>query len=275
MRRLDVYRPAAQKQLETLGEQSSIPTVPIVTQETPLEICTRTMTLARQQGIDVVIFDTAGRLHVDDVLMGELKEIKGLTRPIEVFLVADAMTGQDAVNSARAFHESMGVTGIILTRLDGDSRGGAALSMRESTGCPVKFMGVGEKLSDFEPFQADRIASRILGMGDIVGLVEKATHALDQKEAENMARKMEKGRFTLGDMESQLLTMLKMGGMSGIMSLLPGGGKIQEKLASSQMDDTLLRRQVAIIRSMTPRERQYYKLLNASRRRRIARRTGA
>lgn len=274
MASLDVYRPAAQQQLETLGQQSSIATVPIITQESPLEICARTMKLARQQGVDVIIFDTAGRLHVDDVLMEELKEIKRFTNPIEVFLVADAMTGQDAVHSARAFHESMGITGIILTRLDGDSRGGAALSMREITGCPIKFMGVGEKLDDLELFQADRIASRILGMGDIVGLVEKAAHALDQKEVEQMARKMEKGQFTLADMESQLLAMLKMGGFSGIMSLLPGVGKIQEKLASSQIDDTLLRRQIAVIRSMTPRERQYYKLLNASRRRRIARGSG-
>ena len=197
MASLDIYRPAAQTQLEILGHQLSVSTLPIVEKEAPLAITKRALQAAHLQGIDVLILDTAGRLHIDDALMGEVAEVKKAANPVETFLVADAMTGQDAVTIARQFHEKVGITGIILTRVDGDSRGGAALSMRETTGCPIKFMGMGEKLDQLESFQPDRIASRILDMGDVVGLVEKAMETVSQEDAEKMAAKMQKGVFTL------------------------------------------------------------------------------
>lgn len=270
MASLDIYRPAAQQQLEMLGQQLDVATVPIIANEKPLQITERALQLARAQGIDVLILDTAGRLHIDDVLMEEVSAIKKLSTPVETFLVADAMTGQDAVTIAKAFNEQIGVTGIILTRLDGDARGGAALSMRAVTGCPIKFMGVGEKLDQLEVFQPERISSRILDMGDIVSLVERAASVVDQDEAERMAKKMQKGNFDLNDMAKQIESMMKMGGMSSLLGMLPGVGRIKDQIDKVGMDDGVLKRQIAIIQSMTKKERKDPKLLNGSRRKRIA-----
>lgn len=270
---LDIYRPAAQQQLQTLADQLSVACLPIVDGEKPLQIAQRALQMGRTGGYDVVILDSAGRLHIDDALMQEVADVKEATNPIETFLVADAMTGQDAVTIAREFHGKVGVTGIILTRVDGDARGGAALSMRAVTGCPIKFLGVGEKTDQLELFQPDRIAGRILDMGDVVGLVEKAAELIDQEEAEKMATKMQKGSFNLEDMASQLEQMMKMGGMGSILSLMPGLNKIKDKIASAGMTDKTLKRQIALIRSMTKQERRNPKILNGARRRRIA--TGA
>lgn len=270
MASLDIYRPAAQQQLETLGQQLNVATLPIMEGQKPLEITDRAMAAARAQGIDVLILDTAGRLHIDDELMNEVAQVKAKSNPIETFLVADAMTGQDAVTIAREFHEKVTVSGIILTRVDGDARGGAALSMRAVTGCPIKFMGMGEKLDQLEAFQSERIASRILDMGDIVSLVEKAAEVVDQEEAEKLAQKMQKGVFDLNDMAKQLEQMLKMGGFGGILNMLPGVGRIKDKINEAGLDDKMIRRQIAIIRSMTKMERRQVKILNGSRRKRIA-----
>lgn len=267
---LDVYRPAAQQQLETLGQQISVATLPIIASENPLQITGRALQMAKAQGFDVLILDTAGRLHIDEDLMGEVIAVKSASNPIETFLVADAMTGQDAVTIAQEFNQKVGLTGIVLTRLDGDARGGAALSMRAVTGCPIKFMGVGEKLDQLEPFQADRIAGRILDMGDIVSLVERAASVVDQDEAERMAKKMQKGAFDLDDMAKQIESMMKMGGMSGLLGMLPGIGRVKDQLDKAGVDDGMLKRQVAIIRSMTKKERKDSKILNGSRRKRIA-----
>jgi signal recognition particle subunit SRP54 len=267
---LDVYRPAAQLQLETLGKQLNLATLPIVADEKPLTITQRALTAGKAQGFDVVILDTAGRLHIDEELMQEVAQVKALAKPIESFLVADAMTGQDAVVIAREFSEKVGITGIILTRVDGDARGGAALSMRAVTGCPIKFMGIGEKLDQLEVFQSERVAGRILDMGDIVSLVEKAAEVVDQEEAQKMAVKMQKGQFDLNDMAKQLEQMLKMGGLGGIMNMLPGVGKIKDKMSEAGLNDQIIRRQIAIIQSMTKAERRNAKILNGSRRRRIA-----
>ncbi len=267
---VDVYRPAAREQLEVLGRQLSIPTLSIIEEQKPLEIAARALEEAKRQGIDVILFDTAGRLHIDEDLMEEVAELKALVKPIETLLIADAMTGQDAVTIAKGFHEKIGVTGLILTRVDGDSRGGAALSMQSVTGCPVKFMGMGEKVDQLEVFQPERIAGRILDMGDIVSLVERAAEVVDQEDAEKLAKKMQKGHFDLDDMAKHLEQMLKMGGLSGLMSFLPGVGKIKDKIQEAGLDDRLIRRQIAIVRSMTKRERKDYRLLNASRKRRVA-----
>ncbi len=267
---VDVYRPAAQQQLAVLGEQLKIATLPIIEGQKPLDIAKRALDEAKRQGIDVILFDTAGRLHIDDELMDEVAALKKLTNPIETLLVADAMTGQDAVTIAKGFHERIGVTGLVLTRVDGDSRGGAALSMRSVTGCPVKFMGVGEKTDQLEVFQPERIAGRILDMGDIVSLVERAAEVVDQEDAEKLAKKMQKGHFDLDDMAKHLEQMIKMGGMSGLLGLLPGVGKIKDKIQEAGLDDRLIRRQIGIIRSMTKRERRDFRLLNASRKRRVA-----
>jgi signal recognition particle subunit SRP54 len=267
---LDIYRPAAQQQLLTLGQQLDIATLPIVEGQKPLEITDRALAAARAQGVDVLILDTAGRLHIDDELMNEVRQVKDRANPIETFLVADAMTGQDAVTIAREFHEKVSVSGIILTRVDGDARGGAALSMRAVTGRPIKFMGMGEKLDQLEAFQSERIAGRILDMGDIVSLVEKAAEVVDQEEAEKLAQKMQKGSFDLNDMAKQLEQMLKMGGLGGILNMLPGVGRIKDKLNEAGLDDKIIRRQIAIIRSMTKMERRQSKILNGSRRKRIA-----
>ncbi len=267
---LDVRRPAAQEQLRVLGAQAGIATLPIVPGEPPVAIANRALTTGRLEGYDVVILDTAGRQHIDDALMAEIKQVKAATKPVEVLLVADAMTGQDAVTMAKAFHEAVEITGVVLTRVDGDARGGAALSMRAVTGRPIKLMGVGEKLDALEPFHGDRIARRILGMGDVVSLVEKAAETIEREEAEKLAAKLQKGRFDLEDLLSQLRQLKKMGGMSGLLGLLPGVAKMKKQLAGAQIDESVLTRQEAIILSMTKKERVNPDVIQASRKRRIA-----
>ena len=267
---LDVYRPAAQEQLASVSQQANIDSLPIVASEAPRAITARALNAARNGGYDVLILDTAGRLHVDTELMAELKDVKALSNPIETFLVADALTGQDAVNIAKAFHETIGVTGIILTRLDGDGRGGAALSMREVTGQPITFAGVGEKLDQFEPFHPERIASRILDKGDVVSLVEAAAEAISKDEAEAMAKRMQDGSFDLNDMLTQMRSIKKMGGLGSLIGMLPGAGKIKDMMQGREVDESALKRQEAVILSMTAKERANPKLLNASRRQRIA-----
>ncbi|MGB0935601.1 MAG: signal recognition particle protein [Alphaproteobacteria bacterium] len=270
MASLDIYRPAAQDQLKVLGTDNQIATLPIVEGQKPREIAARAMETGKLEGYDVVMLDTAGRLHIDDELMVELEDVKAATKPTEVMLVADAMSGQDAVTVADTFHRRLGLTGITLTRIDGDARGGAALSMRSVTGCPIKFLGVGEQIDKLEEYHPDRVAGRILDMGDVVSLVEKAVETIDQEEAEKIAKKMKKGQFDMNDLASQLKQMEKIGGMSGIMNMLPGIGKMKSKMGEMDIDDKVLKRQLAIISSMTPVEREKVKLLNASRRRRIA-----
>ena len=270
MASLDTRRPAAQEQLRILGEQAGIATLPIVEGQDPTAIARRTREAAKLGGYDVVMLDTAGRLHIDEALMAETEEIRDIAAPHETLLVADALTGQDAVNLAKSFDERIGITGIVLTRVDGDGRGGAALSMRAVTGKPIKLIGTGEKLDALEDFHPKRVASRILGMGDVVSLVEKAAETIEQDEAEKMAAKMAKGSFDLDDLRSQLRQMSKLGGMKGVLSMLPGVGKMQKQMAGAAIDDTVFRRQEAIICSMTPRERRDARILNASRKRRIA-----
>jgi len=267
---LDVYRPAAQQQLETLAKQIDVPSLEIVEGEMPLQIAKRALDQAKLKGIDIVLFDTAGRLHIDDQLMTELVNLSDLIQPLETILVADAMTGQDSVNIANHFKERLNLTGLILTRVDGDTRGGAALSMRSLTGCPIKFLGVGERVGELEVFQPSRIADRILDMGDVVGLVEKVSQSFDQAEAEKMAQKMQKGQFDLDDMVKHLEQMMKMGGITGIMGLLPGMGKLKEKVQELGVGDKTIKRQIAIVQSMTKKERKNPSILNAARRRRIA-----
>jgi signal recognition particle subunit SRP54 len=271
---LDVYRPAAQLQLENLAKSINVNSLEIIENQKPLDIAKRAFDVAKSSNIDVVILDTAGRLHIDDALMDELIKVKEFVKPIESFLVADSMTGQDAVNIAKSFHEQVGVSGIILTRADGDSRGGAALSMRHVTGQPIKFLGVGEKTDQLEIFDPHRIAGRILDMGDIVALVERAASLENSGEQEKLAKKLEKGHFDLNDMAKQLESMQKMGGFSSMLGLLPGIGKIKNKLDQAGVDDRMVRRQVGIIRSMTKQERRNPKILNGSRRKRIANGSG-
>ena len=270
MASLDTRRPAAQEQLKVLGEQADIKTLPIIAGQMPIDIARRAMDAARLQGFDVVMLDTAGRMHVDASLMAEVAGVRDTVQPAETLLVADALTGQDAVNVARQFDAQVGLTGVVLTRMDGDGRGGAALSMRAVTGKPIKLIGTGEKLDALEDFHPKRVASRILGMGDVVSLVEKAAETIEQDEAEKMAAKMAKGSFDLDDLRSQLRQMSKLGGMKGVLSMLPGVGKIQKQMAGAAIDDTVFRRQEAILSSMTPRERRDARILNASRKRRIA-----
>ena len=267
---LDVQRPAAQEQLAVLADQAGVASLPIVPGQTPVAIAARAVETATRSGDDVVILDTAGRLHIDEALMTELEAIRDRVRPHETLLVADALTGQDAVNLARTFHERVGLSGIVLTRIDGDGRGGAALSMRAVTGQPIKLVGVGEKIDALEAFHPDRMASRILGMGDVVSLVERVAETVDREEAEQLAAKMQKGSFNLDDLATQLQQMRKMGGMSGILGMLPGVGKIKQQLADHQIDDRMIARQLAIIGSMTPKERRNPQILHASRKRRIA-----
>jgi signal recognition particle subunit SRP54 len=267
---LDVHRPAAQLQLETLARQAEVASLPIVPGQTPLEIAARAMDVARRELYDVVILDTAGRLAIDEALMEEVAEVKRATRPHETLLVVDAMTGQDAVNTARAFQDKVGVTGIVMTRIDGDARGGAALSMRAVTGAPIKLLGAGEKLDALEDFHPDRIAGRILGMGDIVSLVEKAAATIDQAEAEKLAARMQKGQFTLEDYAKQLEQIGRMGSLQGILGMLPGVGRIRQQLEGANLDTAILKRQAAIIGSMTPRERRFPDIIKASRKKRIA-----
>ncbi len=270
MASLDVHRPAAQEQLRVLGEQIEVTTLPIVKGQMPVAIAKRAMEAGRLGGYDVVMLDTQGRLHIDDNLMGELEQIREQTNPHEILLVADSLTGQDAVNVAKSFDERVGITGIVLTRIDGDGRGGAALSMRAVTGKPIKLMGTGEKIDALEDFHPERIAGRILGMGDVVSLVEKAAETIDQEKAKQIAAKMQKGSFDLNDLAEQLKQMKKIGGMQGVLSMLPGVGKMKKQLASANLDDSMFTRQEAIIGSMTRKERQHPKLLNASRKKRVA-----
>ncbi len=270
MASLDTRRPAAQEQLRVLGEQIDVPTLPIIAGQTPLQIARRALDAARLGGYDVVILDTAGRVTVDEALMLEVAEVEAATNPHEVLLVADALTGQDAVNTAKAFEGRLGLTGIVLTRIDGDGRGGAALSMRAVTGKPIKLLGTGEKWDALEDFHPERIANRILGMGDIVSLVEKAAQTIDAEKAQQIAQKMKKGDFDLSDLAEQIKQMQKIGGMSGVLGMLPGIGKIRNQIAESNLDDKVLKRQHAIILSMTPKERRHPKLIDGKRKRRIA-----
>ncbi|WP_298726307.1 signal recognition particle protein [uncultured Ferrovibrio sp.] len=270
MASLDVYRPAAQEQLRILGEQTGVATLPIVPGQMPVDIAKRALQAAKLGGFDVLMLDTAGRLHIDEPLMLEVAAVRDAVQPHETLLVADALTGQDAVNVAKSFNERVGITGIVLTRVDGDGRGGAALSMRAVTGKPIKLIGVGEKMDALESFHPERIAQRILGMGDIVSLVEKAAETIEKEEAERLAARVQKGQFDLDDMASQLKQLRKMGGMSGVMGMLPGIGKIKQQLAQANIDETILKRQEAIIGSMTKEERKNPKLIHASRKKRIA-----
>jgi len=267
---LDTRRPAAMEQLRVLGEQVGVDTLPIVTSETPVQIARRAEREGRLGGYDVLILDTAGRTHIDEELMAETAEIKAIAKPHEILLVVDSLTGQDAINVARSFDGRLDITGIVLTRVDGDGRGGAALSMRAATGKPIKLIGVGEKMDALEDFHPSRIADRILGMGDIVSLVEKAAEHVSAEDAQKMAKKLKKGSFDLDDLRSQLQQMKKMGGMGGLMGLMPGMGQMKKAMANSNIDEKVFDRQIAIINSMTKKERAEPDLLNASRRKRIA-----
>ena len=270
MASLDVRRPAAQEQLRVLGDQVLVPTLDIRAGEMPVMIAKRAMDQARREGYDVVLLDTAGRLSIDDALMTEASAIRDAAKPHETLLVADAMTGQDAVNTAQAFHEKVGITGIVLTRMDGDARGGAALSMRAVTGQPIKLVGVGEKMDELEPFHPERIAGRILDMGDVVTLVERANELVEEEEAEKIARKLAKGEFDMNDLLDQLRQLKKMGGLGGVMSMLPGVGKMKKQMADHNIDDSMIKRQEAIILSMTAKERLKPAMVKASRKKRIA-----
>jgi signal recognition particle subunit SRP54 len=270
MASLDTRRPAAMEQLAVLGQQVGIDTLPIVAGQTPVQIANRALQAGRLGGYDVVLLDTAGRVTLDEAMMNEAAEVRRAASPHEVLLVADSLTGQDAVNLARSFNERVGLTGIVLTRVDGDGRGGAALSMRAVTGKPIKLIGTGEKLDALEDFDPARIAGRILGMGDIVTLVEKAAATIDAEKAARVAEKMRRGAFDLADLREQLTQMQNLGGMSGLMTMLPGMGKIKNQLAERNLDEKVLKRQMAIIDSMTPAERRNPDILKASRKRRIA-----
>ena len=267
---LDVYRPAAQEQLAVLGQQASVYTLPIVAGQQPVAIAERAMQAGKLGGYDVVLLDTAGRQHVNEVLMTELSDLYRVTQPSETLLVADSLIGQDAVNMASGFQRQVDLTGLILTRVDGDGRGGAALSARAVTGCPIKFMGVGEGIEALEEFHPGRIASRILGMGDVVSLVEKAQETFDEDEAAELAAKVQKGAFDLEDFATQISQIKKMGGLDGLLSMLPGVGKVKKQLETGAINSDQLIRQEAIIRSMTLGERRNAKVLNSSRKRRIA-----
>ena len=267
---LDTQRPAAQLQLQQLAERAGVASLPIIPGQTPLQIAARAMDTGRREVFDVVILDTAGRLAIDTALMDEVKAIRDATNPAETLLVVDAMTGQDAVVTAQAFHDALGITGIVMTRMDGDARGGAALSMRAITGAPIKLTGSGEKLDALEDFHPERVAGRILGMGDVVGLVERAAETIDEAEAEKLARKMAKGLFDLDDYASQLRQIGKMGSLSSILGMLPGGAKLQQQVGNANLDTKMLKRQAAIISSMTKAERKNPDLLKASRKKRVA-----
>ncbi len=274
MASLDVRRPAAMEQLAVLGKSAGVDVLPIVAGQMPADITRRAIQAARLGGHDVLILDTAGRTSIDEQMMMEAAEIAAIARPGEVLLVADSLTGQDAVETAKRFHERLPLTGLVLTRADGDGRGGAALSMRAVTGLPIKFLGTSEKLDGLEAFDARRVAGRILGQGDIVSLVEKAAQQVDRDDAEKMAKKLSKGVFDLDDMEKQLGQMLAMGGLKGMLGMLPGVGKIKKQLDAANLDDITVKRQIAVIRSMTKAERKKPDVLNASRRRRIAKGAG-
>ncbi|MDA8050585.1 MAG: signal recognition particle protein [Rhodospirillales bacterium] len=267
---LDVQRPAAQLQLAQLAERAGVASLPVVPGQGPIAIAARALEAARREAFDVLILDTAGRLSIDTVLMEEVAAVRAATQPAETLLVVDAMTGQDAVNTASAFREAVAVSGIVLSRMDGDARGGAALSMRAVTGAPIKFVGVGEKLDALEDFHPERVAGRILGMGDIVGLVERAAETIDRDEAERLAAKMARGKFDLEDYASQLRQIGRMGSLSGILGMLPGVGKMKAQLSQANFDTAILKRQAAIIGSMTRAERRHPDIIKANRKRRIA-----
>lgn len=274
MASLDIYRPAAQEQLEGLGKQTGVTTLPILQGQKPLEITKRAIQTAKSDNYDILLLDTAGRLHIDDQMMQEIKEIDALAKPVEKLLIVDALTGQDAVHVAESFHQAIGITGIILTRIDGDARGGAALSMRQMTGQPIKFLGVGEKTDALEAFDAKRLAGRILGMGDVVGLVETAMEKIDQDEAQKQAERMLSGHFDLNDMMKQLSQLQKMGDVKNIMMMIPGMSKFRDKIEQANIDNRLFKRQEAILLSMTAFERKHPEVLKASRKQRIAKGSG-
>jgi signal recognition particle subunit SRP54 len=274
MASLDVNRPAAQEQLAILGEQTEVATLPVVQGQQPVDIARRALQAAKLQGFDVLMLDTAGRLHVDQGLMDEMKAVADIAKPQEILLVVDSLTGQDAVNVARAFSDQVPLTGIVLTRMDGDARGGAALSMRAVTGKPIKFAGTGEKLDAIEGFHPSRVAGRILGMGDVVSLVERAAESIQQEDAERMAQRLSKGQFDMNDLRGQLQQMKKMGGIGALAGMIPGMKKAQAAMSQSGMDDRILLRMDAIITSMTPKERTKPELLNAKRKIRVANGSG-
>ncbi len=275
MASLDVRRPAAQEQLRQLGIQTGVETLPIVEGQSPVQIANRAMQAGRFGGYDIVLLDTAGRTAIDEPLMQEMADIKSAANPHEILLVADALTGQDAVNLAQNFDKRVGITGLVLTRIDGDGRGGAALSMRAVTGKPIKLLGTGEKMDALEDFHPKRVADRILGMGDIVSLVERASETIDAEQAQAMAARMGKGLFDMNDLSQQLGQMSKMGGMGSIMKMMPGIGKMAKQIEAAGIDDSVFKRQQAIISSMTKKERKAPKLLNASRKKRVAKGSGS
>ena len=270
MASLDVYRPAAMDQLAVLGSQIGVDTLPIVPGQKPVDIAKRAKQQATLGGYDVYMLDTAGRLQIDEVLMQEVEDVRDAVNPRETLLVVDGLTGQVAVEVAEEFDNKIGISGVVLTRMDGDGRGGAALSMRAVTGKPIRFVGLGEKMDALETFEPDRIAGRILGMGDIVALVEKAQETIEMEQAERMMKRMAKGQFNMNDLKMQLEQMLKMGGMEGMMSMMPGMGKMAKQVEEAGFDDKILRQQIAMIQSMTKKERANPKLLQASRKKRIA-----
>ena len=269
----DVYRPAAIDQLNKLGQQLDVPVFSSSTDMDPVDICREARMAAHRQGCDTLLLDTAGRLHIDEELMAELSRIKAAVNPADILLVADAMTGQDAVNIAESFNTTLDIGGVVLTKMDGDARGGAALSIKEITGKPIKFIGVGEKLSDLEPFHPDRLASSILGMGDVLTLIEKAQDAVDEKKAAELEKKLRKSQFTLEDFRDQMVQVRKMGSIGDIMKMIPGMGKIKQ-MKNLDVDENEFVKIEAIINSMTPRERQQHSIINGSRRKRIAKGSG-
>jgi signal recognition particle subunit SRP54 len=269
----DVYRPAAIDQLKKLGSQLDIPVFASSVDMDPVQICREAKAAAHRQGCDTLLLDTAGRLHIDEALMDELGRIRNEVKPADILLVADAMTGQDAVNIARSFDEMLDIGGVVLTKMDGDARGGAALSIKSVTGKPIKFIGVGEKLNELEPFHPDRLASSILGMGDVLTLIEKAQDAVDEKKAAELEKKLRKSQFTLEDFRDQMVQIRKMGSLGDIMKMIPGMGKLKQ-LKNMDVDETEFVRIEAIINSMTPRERHQHTIINGSRRRRIAKGSG-
>ena len=274
MASLDVYRPAAMDQLAVLGNQIGVDTLPIVAGQKPVDIARRAKQQAALGGYDVYMLDTAGRLHIDEVLMDEVEQVRNVVQPRETLLVVDGLTGQVAVEVAQEFDDKIGISGVVLTRMDGDGRGGAALSMRAVTGKPIRFVGLGEKMDAIETFEPDRIAGRILGMGDIVSLVEKAQETIEAEQAEKMMRRMAKGQFSMNDLRMQLDQMLKMGGMEGMMGMMPGMGKMAAQVKNAGFDDKILKQQIAMIQSMTKKERAAPQILQASRKKRIARGSG-
>ncbi|MCP5073266.1 MAG: signal recognition particle protein [Rhodobacteraceae bacterium] len=270
MASLDTNRPAAMEQLEILGRQIGVDTLPIIKGQSAVDIAKRAKQQATLAGYDVYMLDTAGRLHIDEVLMDEVQAVRDVANPRETLLVVDGLTGQDAVNVASEFDQKVGVSGVVLTRMDGDGRGGAALSMKAVTGKPIKFVGLGEKMDALEEFHPERIAGRILGMGDIVSLVEKAQETIEAEQAERMMKRFQKGQFNMNDLKSQLEQMMKMGGMEGVMGMMPGMKKMAKQVEEAGFDDQILRQQIALINSMTKRERAIPKILQASRKKRIA-----